>query len=106
MTGGLDCCVVGSLPQKYLEIHGTLNGQWCQVLEIWIASIDPTKQWYLLKHEGVAQCILVDYGSHADNAINLYFSDLESNSANDESNSGRLKNFEKLLTNDLDLYSI
>ena len=77
VTCGIDSCIVGYLPPKYLEIADTLDGRLCQVLEIWNRSHDAKKRQYALDHDGVVECTLVDFGQEADCAINSYLSDVD-----------------------------
>ena len=84
VTRGMDRCLIGFLPDKYLIHKGILNGRLAQIDEIYTVSKSQSKKRYSDCHEGVCYGILVDTPRNGDRGINDQLYMIESSSDEDE----------------------
>lgn len=70
VTRGMDRCLVGFLPDKYLLQKNILNGRLAQIEEVYVGSHSRHKKEYSDCHEGVCYAILVDAPRNGDRGVN------------------------------------
>lgn len=84
VTGGMDRCLVGFLPDKYLIHRDKLNGRLAQIDEIYVGSKSQSKKRYSDCHEGVCYAILVDAPRNGDKGVNQQLVTVDSSSSDED----------------------
>lgn len=83
VTRGMDRCLIGFLPDKYLLHKDILNGRLAQIDEIYVGSKSRSKKRYSDRHEGVCYAVLVDAPRNGDQGINGHLFIVDSSSEED-----------------------
>ena len=84
VTRGMDRCLVGFLPDKYLLHKNVLHGRLAQIEEIYTNSKKRHKKQYSECHEGVCYAILVDAPRNGDRGVNEHLFIVDSSTDDDE----------------------
>jgi hypothetical protein len=80
VSRGMDRCLIGFLPDKYLIYKNILNGRLAQIDEIYVGSQSRSKKRYSDSHEGVCYAILVDAPRNGERGLNENLFIIESSS--------------------------